>query len=104
MVLIHLFIGLTRLSYYGRWRFIMAILKIEACVSCGTPASSTVISAAYVAQIQRKGGYHECTSSAGEVEGGGPCCQFLAHSIEEGCIYCGSNECVAFTYGESVCG
>ena len=82
----------------------MAILKIEACVSCGTPASSTVISAAYVAQIQRKGGFHECTSVAGEVEGGGACCQLLAHTVEEGCIYCGYADCVAFTHGESVCG
>ena len=57
----------------------MAILKIEACVSCGTPASSTVISAAYVAQIQRKGGFHECTSGS-DIEGGGPCCQLLAYT------------------------
>ena len=82
----------------------MAILKIEACSSCKTPASTTVVSTAYAAQIARKGGMHECTSSAGEVEGGGPCCQLLSHSVEEGCIYCGSSECVAFTHGESVCG
>lgn len=82
----------------------MAILKIEACSSCNTPASSTVVSAAYTAQIARKHGFHECTSSAGEVEGGGACCQLLSHSIVEGCIYCGSSDCVAYTHGESVCG
>ena len=82
----------------------MAILKIEACVSCGTPASSTVISATYAALIAYKKGFHECTSHAGTVEGGGACCQLLAHSIVEGCIYCGSSDCVTYTHGESVCG
>lgn len=82
----------------------MAILKIEACLSCKTPASTTVVSAAYAAKIASKGGFHECTSVAGEVEGGGPCCNLLQHTVKEGCIYCGSSECVAFTYGESVCG
>ena len=81
----------------------MAILKIAACPSCNTPAVHRVIGTAEAAKIARKGGYHECTSGP-DVEGGGPCRQLLAHSIDEGCIYCGSNECVTFTYGESVCG
>ena len=82
----------------------MNILKIAACASCGTPASTTTVSAGYAAQIARKKGMHECTSFAGEVEGGGACCQLLSHSIVEGCIYCGSSECIAYTHGESVCG
>ena len=82
----------------------MAILKIEACSSCKTPASSTVITSARAVQIASKQGFHECTSVAGEVEGGGPCCNLLQHSVEEGCIYCGSSDCVAYTHGESVCG
>ena len=82
----------------------MAILKIEACSSCKTSAAHRVIGAAEAAKIVTLYGWHECTSS-NTVLGGGFCCNLVEHTIiEDGCIYCGSSECVAYTHGESVCG
>lgn len=84
------------------------LLKIERCLDCGHAANTSLIDLEDVAEITKKGGmasFHECTSTHGLVFGGGACSAPRSHLIEwEGCIYCGSDQCVSYTHGESVCG
>ena len=84
------------------------ILKIESCKTCGHGANQTQIDLEEVAEVVKKGGmssFHECTKTHGLVFGGGACSTPRANEITfEGCIYCGSDKCVSYTHGESVCG
>ena len=84
------------------------LLKIEPCKTCGHAANQTQIGLPMVAEVVKKGGmspFHECTKTRGLVFGGGACSAPRAHEITfEGCIYCGSDQCVSYTHGESVCG
>ena len=83
-------------------------LKIESCKTCGHAANQTQIGLNEVAQITKKRGmasFHESTKTRGLVFGGGACSAPRSHLSEwEGCIYCGSDQCVSYTHGESVCG